>query len=433
MVTTASKKPGVFYGWWVVLAGAIVLFISFGISVYSRQVFFNAMFTELKINRGPLSLAMSIGSLLGSLLSPFIGAWVDRHGAARVIALSGLLSGLVTMSMSRIYTLWHAYIIYTLYAIVQVGIMFVPVQVTISHWFTRRRGRAMGFAMAGVGLGGFVFAPFTAYLVQTIGWRTAWIVCGAIMCAVIVPVALLFIKPNPQSMGLLPDGDTPEEARTNGTKQVKTSQTGSVRWTTRDALKQPVFWLLALSWLVFYFAEGGVMAHGFTMYRDKGIPAMTASMLVSFSALSSFLGKVVLGWLCEKVHVRYVMTGTLLLFAFSAFLIVTGPSWVVYPFVFLYGFSMGGTTGIQPLMVGSTFGLAAMGSILGTLSICSSISHMFAGPVTGYIYDATLSYNLAFVSYIAVLIPGALVTFLARAPRKKEPEVNLAPATGKGA
>ena len=78
--------------------------------------------------------------------------------------------------------------------------------VPVLKWFVRDRGRAIAFTSLGIPIGAVLFVPLTQILIDGVGWRMAWVVLAIIGVAVIVPLSAVFVRRQPEDMGLLPDG-----------------------------------------------------------------------------------------------------------------------------------------------------------------------------------------------------------------------------------
>lgn len=135
----AVKKPQIFYGWWIVVTGFLAQFMGIGVMAYATSIFYNAMFKDLKWSRGDLALAISVGAVLSGLVGLYIGARVDKYGASRLMAISAFLTGSCLMLSGAIHSLWQAYVIFTVLAIVRVGFIAIPVFAMVSNWFVKKR------------------------------------------------------------------------------------------------------------------------------------------------------------------------------------------------------------------------------------------------------------------------------------------------------
>src|SRR5262245_40927930 len=207
MTTSEQKSDKVFHGWWVVLVAGVGLSLNYGpIIVATFGVFLKPLGQEFGWSRTGISLAFSLGNLMFSGALPLIGRLVDRLGARKVILPSVLIFGLGVMSFYFLSaSLWHFYALYLLLGGVSSGTAPAYSKV-IPHWFDQKRGLALGLAMAGISVGGFILPPLAQTLITTVGWRQAYVFLGLLAIGITMPVVGLFLKETPQRMGLWPDG-----------------------------------------------------------------------------------------------------------------------------------------------------------------------------------------------------------------------------------
>ena len=127
--------------------------------------------------------------------------------------------------------------------------------------------------------------------------------------------------------------------------------------------------------------------------------------MMGILGLFSLSGKVVLGYLSDRISVRYVMMSALALAAVSILpLFLAGPTWGGWLFVAVWGFWECGVIALQPVLVGSCFDRAMMGKMLGIFAISSVLARLIGSRFTGYSFDITGSYNLALLVFIAFYI-----------------------------
>ncbi|MFC1970864.1 MFS transporter [Chloroflexota bacterium] len=391
-----------------------------GVSGYATSIFFKAMFSDLGWSRGDLSLSISVGAVLAAIVSPFVGAVVDKHGASRIMAVSAFATGGCLISLGYVHNLWQAFVIFSLLAIFRVGFVSIPVMAMVSNWFSEKRGRAMGMTTAGQGLGGVALSPLSVYLISNLGWRVAWGVMGLLTWVIMIPPAILVVKQKPEVMGLLTDGKVPENGMTPSvTKDGKESLPKSDKWIPRDILKMPAFWFIALLHFLYLFGHASIFQHGFSMFTDKGIPAMTAGTMIGILGFFSLSGKVTLGYLSDRISVRYVMMIALVLAAVSILLLFWDEqTWGAWLFIVIWGFWECGVVALQPVLVASLFDRAIIGKMLGIFIIFSSLSQMIGPPFMGYIFDISGSYNQALFVFVVFYIVSAVLAFLTRPPRQ---------------
>jgi MFS family permease len=374
------------------------------------------MFTDLGWTRGDLALSMSVGAILAAILSPLVGTFVDRHGAKRIMAISAFATGGCLILSGYIYELWQAFIIFSLLAAFRVGFVSIPAMTMVSNWFSQKKGRAIGITTAGQGLGGFILSPLSIYLVSSLGWRMAWGAMGILTWVIMIPSALLVAKQKPEVMGLLVDGKAPEKGTMSLTAKVgKRVPLESDKFTIGNLLRMPTFWFVALLHLLYLFGHASIFQHGFSLFTDKGIPAMTAGTMIGVLGLFSLSGKVVLGYLSDRISIRYVMMIALALAAIGIVpLFWSESTWGAWLFIIFWGFWECGVIALQPILVATLFDRAIIGKMLGIFSIFSVFSQLIGPPFMGYIHDITGDYNLALCTFIVFYVVSLVLVFFTR-------------------
>lgn len=190
---SGKKKPNIpdgGYGWVVVCASFVVSLIADGISFS-----FGLIYTELLHNfdTSPSKLAW-VGSLFLAvplLAGPVMSNLVDKYGCRRMTMIGGTLSCLGFALASISDSVGLLYITFGVIAGIGLGVEYVTAVVSIAFWFDKKRTFATGIGASGTGLGTFIFAPLTQYLIKSYGWRGATLllagallnfaVCGALM------------------------------------------------------------------------------------------------------------------------------------------------------------------------------------------------------------------------------------------------------------
>src|SRR5690349_11830428 len=235
---SADAGPGgVFYGWTVVTAAGLVLFMAYG-TQYAFGVFFAALVEEFGWSRASLSGVFSLYAGVYSGFALVAGRLTDRWGPRAVIAVGGALLGVALAAMSGVGALWQPYVLYGTVAALGMSTAYVPCNATVAKWFTRRRGLAVGLASAGGSLGTFALPPLAHFLVSRLGWRWAYVVFGTAILVALNALALL-MRREPEAIGLAPDGDRAPPVRAPAA-----AARGAHGWTIRRALRSPAFWLL---------------------------------------------------------------------------------------------------------------------------------------------------------------------------------------------
>ncbi len=424
-----DEKKGMFYGWWIVLAGTLCLFIAYGARFYSFGIFFKPMASELHWSRTMTAGAMTLSTILYGLASPMIGKLVDKYGAKIVILTGALIGGLGFILINFTENLLHFYIFYSV--IMTIGISMtalVPTNAVVAKWFTKKRALAMGIVAMGIGLGGFVMTNVAQMLISTYGWRMSFVILGFIVWLTVIPVVALLMKNSPQDMGLLPDGaaaaSNPEAAQKATQTANPGPQTSTGTWTLKSAASTSTFWLMSLSFFAWSFALMIIIIHLVPHATDVGLPKATAAFALALMTLVSIPGRPLGGYFGDKVDIRYLLIGAMAIqmVAMAIFLLFTGvqQAWLLYTFVAVYGAAMGMITPLVPALTARLFGPLSFGVVFGGILLLGTFGSGTGPLIAGRIFDVTKSYSGAFSLGIAMIVIAMLALFFVKPPQPKK-------------
>jgi MFS family permease len=385
---SADAGPGgVFYGWTVVTAAGLVLFMAYG-TQYAFGVFFAALVEEFGWSRASLSGVFSLYAGVYSGFALVAGRLTDRWGPRAVIAIGGALLGVALAAMSGVGALWQPYVLYGTIGALGMSTAYVPCNATVAKWFTRRRGLAVGLASAGGSLGTFALPPVAHLLVSRLGWRWAYVAFG-LAIAVSLNVLALLMRRDPETSGLAPDGDPPARAPSASLSRERA-------WTVRRALRSRAFWLLFGVFAATWTPVFAPLVHLVPMARGLGIPPLLAATLVSALGGAALVGRLVLGGASDRIGRRGALAVALALqtVAFVAFAQADRLP-ALYAASLMFGFSYGAASTLFPAAVADVFGREHAGSLAGLLfALAGSMAAL--GPLAaGVIYDHTGDYRLA--------------------------------------
>jgi MFS family permease len=423
------SSRGIFYGWWITAASALILFITVGIGLYAPPVFMVPLQDHFGWSRATIAAGSSVAALTTGLISPIVGFWIDRYGARKVMSLGALLMAGSMASFAAMESLWQLYVINMLAAIGLACTAWIPNQTLISNWFRRRRGLAMGISLAGIGLGGLTFAPLADLLIMRLGWRLAFAGLASLILAIAVAVVLAVVRSRPADLGLLPDGDeTPGDDLAH--MEAEGADGGASGLELRESLRTSAFWTLSLCNFLSVFASFSIVVHLVAFLGDQGLERTAAGSL-GLTIGVSVGGRLFFGLLADRLTTARVMSVALILLAGGTlFLFVIRSGGALPGFVIMFGLAFGGTAVLLPLLVGECFGLRSFGRILGLIMIPATLGAAIGPILTGRIYDVTGSYRLAFILHIAALASAALAIYFLRPPQHPVRPVTGAQAVG---
>jgi MFS family permease len=400
----SSSSPRIFYGWWIVVAAFLNLFFAVGIIFYGFPVFYPAFVASLGFTRAQVTQGFLLGFLVVGL--PFgllAGAFIDRIGARWVI-LSGVgFIGLPLILMNWMTRFWQ----YELLCVAEVlGYTLAgPIanQVLISRWFRVRRGRAMGYAYLGLGLGGVVSPPLANLLIRNFGWRHALEITGALILIVLFPVGFWITRSVPADMGLTPDGALPESSE-NGDSAGSSGISAAVRTAN--------FWLILVGAALVIGAINAVIQHFILFMKDQGYSTTTATRFLSILLASSLGGRVVVGYFADRFKKKNTMALFYLLVGGAIpLLCVARQPLAALAFTVVFGFAMGADYMLIPLVTAECFGVASLGKLLALIIMGYSIGQWIAPWIAGRVFDAFHGYSLAWAILSVAGLLGAVAIY----------------------
>lgn len=396
----------IFYGWLIVGICLVALVITAGLGFYSIGVFFNPLMEEFGWNRTQISAIVTVYWGITALAGPLVGRFLDIHGASRVMFFGLMGASLFLSLLSLTPRLIYFYLIYAFLAVSHTALASIPYGYLISRWFRRKRGTAMGIATSGLGLGGLIISPTANALITSFGWRNAYMILGVGVLVVMLPL-LIFVRNGPEELGLMPDGERADEA-------TSAPLIAEPVWTAGEAFRTPVFWVAGFGLFLVYGTVFGTMSHEVLFIRDMGISSAKAAAILGFTAGVGVLGKLFFGFLMDRLPPRAVIAPCFFLQALGVLILVfTNNMTLLWVFVVVFGFSMGGTATLRPLIVTWLFGLSSYGTIFGAIQIFQGMGSALFPLLGGLIFDTTGSYYLAFLLFIsAAVVSGILYLFI---------------------
>ena len=420
-----TKRKSLYYGWVIVIVGFLAHIASaFSISS-TLSVFLKPLSADLGISRGVFSLIRSGEILIGAAAAPMIGTLIDRYGGRWLMVVGGLISGAGFIVLGQVRDFTQFMLVRWLLISPGDSLMgSLVINVTISRWFVRMRGRALAIAGMGHGLAKVCMPVMAATLMLYIGWRGSWVVFGVFALLLVVVPAVLFMRRSPEEMGLLPDGGPVEvtEAAAKPRKRRYAKRTGAdnVEWSQCEALRTPVFWLIASTFGVAQIGVTGLNLHVFSYVTDQGYPTLVAASVMSIIAVMQFSTPIVWGTLADRMDNGILNMAKCGLQGAGLLLALSLPGLVpLYAGFFIYGIGMGGTAILAETIWADFFGRTSLGKIRGMGSLVTSAFSAGGPPFFGLLFDYTKSYHLSFSIFIGMLFISAVLSLCLRPPTKR--------------
>ena len=411
------KPARFFYGWWIVGASFLIALYGGGVIFYGFTAFFEPIAEDLGWSYTQISIAASLRGLEMGLLAPLSGILADRWGPRRLIFAGVLISvaGLITLS-----TTTSIVVFYAAFALIAIGVSCSSLTVmmtAVANWFHKKMGAASGIVLCGWGFSGLLI-PLIVTLIEAHGWRTAMVILALGMLVLLLPVSLVF-RHKPESYGYLPDGQQAKEIEIFNNNHLSQKADTDVR--AIHVLKNSVFWRLALSFAYHMMIMTAVLTHVMPYLSSIKFSRAISSMVATGIPVISVIGRLGLGSLGDRIDKRLVaawafaMIGLgLLTFGYVS----TENSWLLFPFLVLFGIGYGGINPTRPSITREYFGRDNFGKIFGLIQGMCAIGSLTGPALAGFTYDTTGSYQIIWFIFAGLAIP-AVIALLTVSPSQR--------------
>lgn len=407
---------GVGTPWWrrpmvIVAAGCLISIITFG--VRSSFGLFTTPLIDLRgWDREAFALAIAFQNLFWGLGQPIAGAIADRYGAARVLAVGGLIyaAGVVLMAFATdplTLTL-------TAGVVVGIGIAGGSFTVVIAA-FSRlvepsKRSWAFGLATASGSMGQFLFAPLGQAFISAY---------GAQMALILLAGTLLFVPLFARSL-------TGSATDQHAAPATLTEVDRTARQALAHAARYPSYLLLAAGFFVCGFHIAFVTTHLPPYLTDHGISPTIAAWAISLIGLFNVIGAYSSGILAGRWPRRYLLCGIYLARGVVFLILLLAPVTpsVVVIVSALLGLLWLSTVPPTSALVALMFGTRHVGMLFGLVFLSHQIGAFIGVLLGGTIYEQTGSYTLMWIVCIVLSIGAGLVHLPIR--ERAAPERSLA-------
>lgn len=421
----------VFYGWYVAVACALLMFVGVGVGYYGLPVFLKPLKDEHGWSTTQVSWAPTIYFCISGLTAAFIGPIVDRRGPLAFMVIGTIVNGISAAFIGLVDQLWQLYLVYFVFAVAFGMSSSVAVNAIMTRWFVRRRALAMSVSSTGVSLGGVILAPVASKLIDIGGLELATPLLGLLVLVVALPVVLLVVSWDPKLMGLRPDGDPEGRAQATTSRVTMASQTRF--WTRTEAMRTVGFWSVFIAFLLVLIAQTGYVVHQVSFLEDRLGSRSAAAFTLSVTAFGSIIARLAVGLFADGVDRRlltvilFVVQGTCILLIIHTESVAA--TWIL---TLVFGLTIGNIYMMQSLLVGEIFGMVSFGSIFGLISLAGQVGSGL-GPIgVGTIHDHTGGYGVPFTITALLTYAAAVAILFARPARDIEPAAAVRPAGAVG-
>jgi MFS family permease len=383
--------------WGVVAASAVGLALGIATTIVSTfGVFSTAISGEFGWAQSDIFAALMVVTLVAAVLAPVVGTWIDRHGMRRVILGSFVAEALIFASFYwQDGNLLGFYARYAALAFLGLGTTHVAFARLITLWFDARRGLALGIALAGVGVGGFLWPLGVQWVISGWGWREAYLAMAVTVAVIALPMLALLVR---------------EPAASISSTSAGAKAPVLAGFSLAEARVKPIFWRMILAFFLIGLSIQSLLVHVVPLLRMREVDPQYAALAQSLMFVAVTSGRLVTGWLMDRIFAPRVAAAFVLLAMTGVLLIAVGGSGpAMLAGALLVGLAVGAEVDVLAYLTGRYFGTRAFSQIYGVYYGVYSLSGGLGPWLTAISVDRTDAYTLALASHGVILGVGAVL------------------------
>ena len=418
------RRPRFYYGWWIVFVVVLAGVVQSTQGHPALGVFLKPITEHFDWSRGAYTSGMTVGTMLGGFIAIFIGPLVDRHGGRWILTTAAFVVGGTLILTAFVTSFWQFFVLQIIARTVNMGIVVLVMQVVISKWFVRRRGRAVAIGGLGGMIGNAGTPLFVQFFIGRIGWRASAVILGSTVWAVILPPIWFFLRRSPEDMGLLPDGDSEgseqvarrNEGRSTPPARVETSME------VRQVLRHRSLYLLITAFTLSSLVGSSLNLHAIPYLSDRGLSAGVAVSVMAVLSSTGAAGALLMGFAVERYPARFVLSAAFVLGAIS-YMILLNVNGLIVAFLWAgyAGVVRGGAGILTQIIYADYYGRESLGSIRGLTSPTQMGANSLGPLAAALAFDLRGDYVFIFALYGVLMVAASFIIFLARPPASPVP------------
>jgi MFS family permease len=398
-----KKRPFIFYGWFIVVAGIISYALGYG-TRYSFSVIFPSLLVEFQWPRDTTAVMLSVHLLVYGFVAPVAGNLVDRIGPRKAMVFGTMLLSLGLCLSGWSSKLWHFYLSFGV--LCGAGLCFIGAVVyttILRNWFEKKRGLAFSLMFFGAG-GAFVWYPAIAFLIDNTGWQNTFIIEGFVLCGLMVPLIIFVIRYHPREKGLVVDGGKNTEEHPASSEPADTlivdHAWAAIDWTLQKAIKTRRFWLVCLAAFSMWGVTQHIMvAHHVAFAIDLGYSKIYASSVLSLFGIAFAFGSLAAS-VSDRIGRELTMTLSAIVgisgIVVLMFMKNTSDDWMLYYYAIAFGFGNGLSAPTIPALTTDIFQGPRVGAAIGFVWFCFAMGGAIGPWLGGWIFELIQNYEMAF-------------------------------------
>jgi MFS family permease len=411
----------IYFGWVVLAVATVAMFASGPGQSHTFSVFVGPIATDLGVSTTSIASAYAAATLIAALGLSRLGRQVDRFGARRVLIVVAILLGCACAAFSAVASVMSLSLGFMFLRFLGQGAMMLGAANLVAHWFSARRGFAMGVMMLGFAASMALHPLLAQFLIELYGWRHAWQWLGALTWGLTLPLLFLFAYDKPEPLGLPPDG----LPASNSASEPSTGDLVGI--TLGAAVRTSAFWIIAAGLIATAMLATSLFFFQVSIFEQHGLDRGFAASMFGLSAMVMAVAIPILGWILDRVNTKFAFSASLVLLSLTLVGIAYVDSVslaVIYAIIF--GINTAANLTFFSYLWAHYFGRKHLGSIQGGGQALGVVGASLGPLPLGIAFDKFGSYDGALrILAILPLFCAVLALFL------KTPELSLDPDRGR--
>ncbi len=381
--------------------------------------FITPMSEDLGWSRSDLSWGYTMRLIVAGVAAPFVGALLDRIGSRVLGTAVGVIAGACVLALAGVHSL---VVFYALFAISGIAGFGAPggqliTTVPIAKWFHTNRGRALAIATIGMPLGTAIFLPVVEALIDNLGWREAWLISGVMVIGVLAIPCAIFMRKDPESMGLHPDGadHPPVYSAIESSAATATSE----NWTAAQAIRSPTMWMIVAAMMILGAVLPGTVLYRTSYWQDVGLSTSVIALATALDPLMVSFSALFFGFLADRIQTRYLGFFGTGIAGCSMLAMIFAQDSVIYLLAYnmTWGIGMGAHVTVQNIIWPNYFGRQFVGTIRGIVFPISVVAAAASAPLFATLLDTFSEDRYVWIVTLVGFWSSALLLLSAKRPR----------------
>jgi MFS family permease len=414
-----DRSP-VFYGWVIWIVATLGMIATSPGQAFTVSLFIDHYIADFGIDRTTVSTLFSLGTFFAALSLTWVGMRIDRQGNRAVGVVIAIVFAVVLVLLSLTNGMIPLLLGFFAIRFLGQGSLFLVSTTAIARWWRYQRGWMIGLALVGFALFRAAYQPALQSLIDSVGWRTSWVILGLGVGVIIVPLWWVFMRDQPEQYGLLPDG---EGQPADVIALLEDPVDSEVNWTLKQAQRTAAFWVFLFGRILSASWGTGLIFHQVSIFDQVGHSAIVAAQTFGTISLVTALVTPLIGRYISRIRPGIVMAVQLLA-TISALLLalVMTETWMLHLYAISFGLMMALGGAFNGTVWADLFGRLHHGAIRGFVATAMVLGTSIGPILFGFSYDHLGGYAPVVYLGVALILIETVFCLVVKTPQP-DPDV----------